>query len=1167
MRQLLCLLLVAFLCVAQGERGELNGTVTDSSGAVVPNAEVIATETQTNVQTKATTTSVGRYSMTHLPPGVYTIAVSASGFRTAIANNVTLRVAQTLTVDMGLEVGQASERVTVTSEAPGIETGAVEIGRYVSKKEFDTWPIQVDDGQRQIQQFIFSSLPGTTGDTFQGSINGGQNYSHEILIEGMALGRFDLQGGSNNEFSPSAESVGEFKLQTGTIGAQYGGGQTAIANFAIKSGTNSLHGTGAVYVQNDILRANGFVNNALGRDRPPYKLFNWVASGGGPIYIPKIYNGKNKSFFFVSYEKTRVRDFVSNSRITLPTTSFKGGDFSRLFDPAFTGNPASGSVIGTDALGRPVRYGQIYDPRTTRTVNGEVVRDPFPNNVISASQFDPVAAKILQLAPITDPITGGLLNNYPTIATCCPVFDQHTIGVKGDHIFNEAHRISVYYNQEFRERNNSPTGRWGIPPGTPTDVYQLQNTPGKLARISEDWTITPRMLNHFAVGYNRFGNLNYSVYVNQDWPSKIGLQNVPGTHFPILRFTGRPVFGGGIGAGGRLGSGSRSGSFNGSTIYQDDFTYIHGAHNFRAGVEARFYYYNNRNLSGSGDFTFNPVQTALPGFENNTGQAFASFLLGAVQKTNRDIALTNPAYRTHAPSFYFSDDWKATKKLSVNIGLRWEIIGGIFEVKGRMTDLDLTAPNPGAANLPGALQFADDLKKKTFQDTYYGQLSPRVGFAYAATSKMVIRGGYGINNSAPVTQFNAPSTFGYNGNIDINAGNTPREFVDDPVLYLRQPYPNFIGALPNKDPASANGQSFQLLAKNSAKLGYVQNFNLGVGYQFPANFVFEVNYIGNKGTRLIGNGLDNLNQMPVQYLALGDALLDPLSDHAGLARTPYAGFDGTVAQALLPYPQYQAITQYNPPLGMSTYHSLQTVLTRHFSNGLAILAAYTWSKALTDVESPLDAVTAQDVRNRSLEKSIASFSTPHSFKLTWIYELPIGPGKRVNITGVPGKILGGWQVAAIQTYRTGNPLAITTSSPTDLSSYGMSFRPDVVAGVPQVVYQGAGLDFKNGTQYLNPAAFRDLPLSDQGVPLRIGTAPRFLSTTRGPSFQNEDFGLLKRFLFTEQAYFEFRGDFINAFNRHGLDIPDTDVASPTFGRILGVANGPRSIQLSARITF
>jgi hypothetical protein len=335
--------------------------------------------------------------------------------------------AQTLTVDIKLTAGQVAEQMTVAGSPPLLETGTAEIGRYVTKKEFDTWPVAVGDGRRQIQTFIFTSLPGSVGETFQGSINGGQYYSHEILIEGMPLGRFDLQGGSNNEFSPSAETISEFKVQSGTVGAQYGGGQTSVANFAIKSGGNDFHGSAYTYIQNDALRANSFNNKASGidpatglerRPRPPFKLLNYGGSVSGPVWVPKIYNGRNKTFFLGSVEVTRVRNFTSTGFSRLPTADFKRGDFSRLFNPAFTGNPQSGKQVGTDALGRPVIFGQIYDPRTAHLVKDKdgkdvVVRDPFIGNIIPQSQWSSVSRNILEKAGITDPLFDRMLNNIP----------------------------------------------------------------------------------------------------------------------------------------------------------------------------------------------------------------------------------------------------------------------------------------------------------------------------------------------------------------------------------------------------------------------------------------------------------------------------------------------------------------------------------------------------------------------------------------------------------------------------------------------------------------------------------------------------------------------------------------------------------------------------------
>ena len=434
---LAAIVLYGGLAFGQGQRSTLNGSVTDASGAIVGDATVTATETATGVETRTKTTDAGVYRMPYLPEGQYRITATKAGFRTSVAENVTLLVAQTLTVDMKLEVGGVNETVEVAAQNPLVETSSSETGRYVTKREFDTWPIQVNDGQRQIQTFIFSSLPGTVGNTFQGSINGGQAYTHEILIEGMSIGRFDLQGGSNNELSPSADAVSDFKMQTGVIGAQYGGGQTAIANFGIKAGTNDLRGSAFTYVQNDVLQANSFNNNALGEPKPPYKLLNFGYAVGGPVILPKIYNGKNKTFWFTNLEHTRVRNFASSSRITLPLPAFKQGNFSSLLNPAFTGDPKSGSQIGIDALGRPVIYGQIYNPRSARSVNGQTVLDPFAGNIVPQSAFDPVAANVLSQAPITDPVTQSLLNNYPAIGTCCPVFDQTTWGIKVDHNFNE----------------------------------------------------------------------------------------------------------------------------------------------------------------------------------------------------------------------------------------------------------------------------------------------------------------------------------------------------------------------------------------------------------------------------------------------------------------------------------------------------------------------------------------------------------------------------------------------------------------------------------------------------------------------------------------------------------------------------------------------------------
>jgi hypothetical protein len=498
---------------AQGPVGTLNGTITDPAGALVPGATVIATHNTTGVESKTTSTSSGTYTLPYLPAGTYTIRVSAPGFDTSTAENVILRVAQVMTVNLKLRVGRMNQTVVVSSTPELLESDSAEMGQYITTEEYKDWPITVDDGQRQLQSFIFSSLPGTTGDTFAGSINGGQQYSHEILIDGIPVGRSDLSGGNNDEFSPSAEAVGEFKLQTGAISAEYNGGQTAVANFEIKSGTNSLHGSAFYYLGNEAFNSIPVQDKTFGGKNPENRLNNWGYSLGGPVYIPKIYNGHNRTFFFTNFEKTNTINLPSRGFVTLPTQAQKNGNFSCLLSAACTGNDQSGSVIGTDALGRPIIFGQIYDPHsTTQAPDGTYVRNPYPGNIIPQAAFDPVAAKIVGIG-IVNPQFDKLINNQPKLGTCCAFFRLHTVGLKIDHQINSRNQISGYYNQSYRNRDNNSCGGGVrgpyLPIGAfPTTCSKYQITPGNMGRLSLTSTITPSLVNRFAAGINRFLNEN-----------------------------------------------------------------------------------------------------------------------------------------------------------------------------------------------------------------------------------------------------------------------------------------------------------------------------------------------------------------------------------------------------------------------------------------------------------------------------------------------------------------------------------------------------------------------------------------------------------------------------------------------------------------------------------
>lgn len=1169
-RILISVALLAATCFGQAERGTFNGSIVDSSGAAVVGAAVKIFNMATGVEYPAATTEAGVFRMPSLSPGTYRISVSAPGFKTSVRQNIVLSVAQTLTVDFTLEVGNLNDSVTVSAETPLLETGTAEIGSYVSKKEFDDWPIAVSGGRRQIQQFIFTSLPGTTGGTWQGSINGGQNYSHEILIDGISIGRMDLAGGANSEFSPSAESISEFKLQTGTVSAQYSGGQTSVANFATKSGTNELHGSAYYYGQNDALRANAFNSNAAGIKRQPFKQHNYGYSIGGPVMIPKIYNGKNKTFFFHNMERTTQKDFNQTGTATLPMPEYQQGDFSRILNSAFTGNANSGRNLGNDALGRPVIGGSIYDPASARQVGNVWVRDIFPGNIIPRTRISPVSQKVIDVATIDKPLFDTMLNNIPAIGTCCPEFQERMLTFKGDHNINEKHRLSGMVNRNFRTRFNSGNPRWGAPPGAPTNVYQNQDTPGTMVRMSYDFTLTPTLLGRANLGYNRFGNNNESVFVDQDWPSKIGLQNVPGVHFPVLNFAGLPAQGGGIGAGGRLGSGNRGGSFNGSTIGQVDFTKVSGKHNYKFGFENRRYYYNTRVKSGSGDFNFSPNQTALPGFINDTGHSFASFLLGTYASTSRGIAAANFGHRWRTAGFYFQDDWKISRKLTLNLGIRWEMVGGLIEVAGRMSGIDFNLPNPAAGNRPGALAFADDRGIKGFQDTYFKQISPKFGFAYAMTNKLVLRGGYGINNTPAISNgFGFGGTLGYNGNLVVNANTRTIPFAEAPLGNISDRYPDFVGTLPNKSASLANGQGIDFYNGSGNRLPYVQNWNFGFQYALPAQTVVEVNYVGNKGTRLISRGFSQPNNLPFSVTQqFGDILPRPWNASSPIP-APFPGFTGTNLQALRPYPQFTGINDIFPNMGNSSYNSMQVQVTRHFSKGLAILGAYTWSKAIGLGDDAIETEGVADVFNRNLERSVTNFHFPHVAKLSWIYELPIGEGKLIKTSGIVDKLIGGWQLSGIHNWRSGNAIGIQTGGlnlPT-----GNSIRPDYIGG--DIVLNGdAPINFRGfagGTAYLNRAAFANPPVftGGQNVIQRLGNLGPVLPNIRNRHLVTFDTSIQKFFKFDEKRNIQLRGTFLNAFNWAGIGGLVTNITNPFFGQYTGQQLGPRNIEIALRFTF
>jgi hypothetical protein len=1166
----LLLLLAVWLVVtapafAQSGRGTINGIVRDITGAVVPGAEVTVTSTETGVSQTVLTTEAGVYRVPYLQPGRYRVTATLPGFKTAVVDNVSLLLAQTLSVDLVLEVGEVTESVTVSSTGPLLETSTSEIGINANTKEVHTWPILVGDGTRQLQDFIFRAMPGTQGGTFAGSINGGQSYSHEILIEGISIGRMDLNGGSNNEFTPTMDAVSEFKLQTGALSSQYGATQTALTNFGMKSGTNEYHGTVFWLHQNKVLNANSWSNNLFGNPRSAYLDNNFGATAGGPII-------KDRTHFYFSYEGDRFVNQNTAGFENLPVRPFKQGDYSLLLDPAFTQDARSGTVVGQDALGRDVIFGQIYDPASSRQLpDGTWIRDPFPGNIIPADRMSDVTRAWLK-HDIPDPQIFAFRRNQTRFSGCCPYLQIDNFSLKIDHILSEAHKLSGTFvsNDRGRDRSGGASFRpSGLSfPGPAAAGFRRQDTPGYIIRLAEDWTISPQILNHLAIGYNRFINKNQatSFLAGIDWKSELGLvTDQPGKTFPVVRFTGfNTTLSGGYR---NMGDAATGHAPNGSTIIADDFSWLINNHSLRFGVEHRRYYLNERATQGNGTYTFHNENTGLPGFASQTGFAYASFFLGVVQSASMGIQRLTLGQRSRYTAMYVQDDWKVRDNLTVNLGLRWDIPTPLFEVAGRMSSLDPTVPNPGADGYPGALVFRD-----RFSDTYYKQFAPRFGFAWQVKEDLVVRGGYGINYSPPINDgWHASYTAGFDGSNPI-IGRRGR-FREDPVYSWDNPYPPYTATLPNTDPTLQNGDYIDYYSPETNRFPYVQNWNVGVQFDAGWNTKIEANYVGNKGTRLMETQyLGSLNQVPTQYLSLGDVLLEDISDHPEIAK-PYPSFEGTVARALRPFPQYEGVQTHRLNGGYSTYHSLQMTATRRSDYGLSFLTSYTWSKSLgtADTAGPGNYYDyGQDFYNRRADYSVTAYHFPHDLKLTWIYDLPFGPRGKWLTSGIAGKILGGWTFSAIHRYQSGGPLALGVGGFAGDALFNPGFRPDVLLeGDAQKFDVGGSLDSTNGTQYLNPAAFAAPPATANGVPIRLGNAPRHLPRTRSFALLSEDVSLIKRtdLPWREGMNLEIRFDFINFFNRVRLGGPDTDVTSADFGKIFSKTGGARTAQGGLRINW
>jgi hypothetical protein len=1203
-----CFLLLTTGAVAQTDRGTITGTVSDAANALLPDATVTAKNNATGAQYRTKTTDTGNYTISSLPAGTYDVIVEAQGFKRFVSQNIMVQVAQTAKVDAAMEVGEISQDIIITAEAPLLQTQSAEQSTNISGELFNSLPINFGATNSVRGWLSFIQLaPGISmpnqNSPQTANINGAPAGSFKIYLEGQDVTSTNDTVWTSTVAAASVETIGEFAIQTNNFSAEFGQVLGGVFNFTTKSGTNELHGSAYEYLTNEALNARRpFSTPTAASPRAPKALdrkHDYGFSVGGPVYVPKLYDGRNKTFFFFNLEKYRNVTRSSGALATVPTEAYRRGDFSA----ALTGNR-----LGTDVLGRPIMENAIYDPRTTRTVtvNGtqHIVRDPFPNNIIPTSLLDPVALKIQAMIP--NPDNGELIGNWdPRISNNR---FQSIPSVKIDHNFSSNSKASGYWSVQ---RTDQITAADGLP--IPITGRRDQKIYGHTLRVNFDHTLSPRFLLHLGAGYLRFHNPDSAPddVINFDAVSAIGFRGAATEPSGFPRIVG-PNLGnlqGNRGGMGVMGPQQANKFWNDKLTSVASGTWVRNNHTYKFGGEFKQEVWSDSNLTATqGRLAFTEEQTALPYLQTTTvgggsiGYRYASFLLGLAD-TATVAAPKQVQWRKQAWSFYGQDDWKITPRLTVGYGLRWDYGGQGHELHYRTSQIDLNTLNPSAGGLPGAFVyegFGPGRCNCTFTKPYKYAFGPRLSVAYQWDDKTVVRGGWGVSYSQMgnwwyVTGGSLTLGLGFNS-IDFSnpAFGEAAVRLQDGLTYDRADLSRASldpGIRPLPGQVSSFGDAWWgvIQDRNGARPGRVNQWNIAVQRELLRNLTLEVAYVGNRGVWLEANDLVNVNAInPARLQALGLDLSNPadrqlltsridspLAASRGFTR-PYPEFPGsaTVAQSLRPFPQFaDRLAVRWAPVGNSWYDSLQVTLTKRYSQGLDLTAAFTWQKELvlgSGGNPGLAGPPANNVFNRDAQKSLASTSQPYIFVTGFAYTTPRwGPNRVVE------NILGNWTVGGLLRYASGALIPIPFSNNNLSPLIFQGTRMDRVPGEPLFLKDpGCKCIDPRRDLALNPSAWQDAP------PGQFSSTAPFQNDYRWQRQVTENVSLGRRFPIKERMSFEIRAEFFNVFNRLFLPMPASGnptaaVTRNTAGEFTGGfgfvnpnnAAGQRNGQLVARFQF
>ena len=1141
---------------AQASAG-IAGTVTDPSGAVVPNANVTVTNEATSVSVNTTTSSAGTYAFRGLNPGKYKVIVEAQGFKQSVQQGVNVEVSTTATIDVQVTTGTASETVQVTAEQIALNTTAPELGSTIEPVVVAALPVEVAGRGRQVDQLQFTA-PGTTGNTFSHRVSGGVDFEQEIVYNGIPVPQPETEGYTTN-FNPPFELVQEYRVEKSTFSAQFGLGQGALT-YQMASGTNSYHGDLFEINRNSFFDSPGFFNGPVwggSGHAPTDHENNYGFSIGGPISIPHVYDGRNRTFGHYSQEWYKQNNQNTNNG-TVPSVQEKNGDFSDWVD-------GSGNLI------------PIYDPQTGQ---------PFPGNVIPTNRFSPLSQSLLQYIPNPDrPGSGpaGLISNKNFVPFVNPTI-QHVWGFVVDQTLTP--RQSLHYSQ-WRNSFNNYGFDYNPIVTAPNPLNSMKYFPslGSVFLLNYSNAISPNLV--MTAGFGWIGEINnqYNITKGATFAGVVN-ENIP----PNITFgpnsdqcdNSRTYT-----CWGTSGSWFQSINRKLGVSLVNNWLWTKGRNTYNIGIEyRRAYQDDNEEQTEGGHFNFSPAQTSVnnpndPNFANY-GNAFASFLLGLPDSANRSNS-QELQLRNRAISPYIQDDIKLNPRLTINVGLRWDIQFPFTEEHNNVVFFNQDTPGtfPGTTLAGAATKFGNctGCAGLTRGDIHWGHFGPRFGFAYKLSDKMVVQGGLDV-------AFLDGGAYEYGTNkVAVNYGNlltgsftrgTTGSYTSSLGSWDTNPIPA-VNPTPFSPGLGAGTQINAFSPKKDGYAPYSQQWNINLQRELPYNMFITAAWVGNRIIHLPSQN-NRINQMDPTYLGqfgpmLNDVFQPGQTSLDGVA-LPYANFvndfggSATVAQALVPYPQYSYIFNNFEAYGTTYYQAAQIEVEKRFTNGLSFLAGYTLSHLMDNTSSGFSSFTSGGINkyNQKPEWAVSNADEPQTLKASGTYELPIGPGKKFVNNRKLGNVAGGWQIGWILDYEAG-----TANGPGENGTpFPNGFnRPDRNSSVSlHTASYSKARDYFVGkapvAQMFDPNAFTLTP--SQYV---LGTAMRNYGGMRNPPLYMENLNAKKNFYMGERFKAILSVDYFNAFNRTQFQGPDNNASDSTFGQVTQQSSqiSNRQGQVSFRIEF